>query len=258
MSSPGMGGHHSAKPKTVEWMTPPSIVAALGGRASFDLDPCAPEAPLLPTAQRHYSRNDDGLILPWDGRAFVNPPYSTAELEAWLAKAADHGCGTALIFARTETEAFCRHVWGRAHAVLFIAGRLHFHVNEDTWFARKNGPSILVKAGDPTPTNSGAPSVLVAYGAHDADVLAYCDIAGQFVPLRLRRSVLIEAFAGTWVETLNGFVPAGETVDVDALYRFFGDHPKITGNSNWKAKVRQTLRRAGYANVGPGRWERPT
>lgn len=41
-----IGSHHSHKSGTVEWLTPPEIIAALG---PFDLDPCAPiEQPYPP------------------------------------------------------------------------------------------------------------------------------------------------------------------------------------------------------------------
>lgn len=75
---------------------------------------------------------------------------------------------TALIFARTETEGFVEQVWKKATAVRFLYGRLHFH-HPDGTRAR---------------ANSGAPSVLVAYGAEDAARLATCTIPGQFIRLR--------------------------------------------------------------------------
>ncbi|WP_280940170.1 hypothetical protein [Mesorhizobium sp. WSM1293] len=37
-----IGSHHSARAGTDVWLTPPAILAALGGAESFDLDPCAP------------------------------------------------------------------------------------------------------------------------------------------------------------------------------------------------------------------------
>ena len=38
-TSLGIGGHQRARGGTVEWLTPPKILDALG---PFDLDPCAP------------------------------------------------------------------------------------------------------------------------------------------------------------------------------------------------------------------------
>lgn len=58
------GGHD-------EWLTPPEILRALG---EFDLDPCAPVVRPWETAARHYTVQDDGLALPWEGRVWCNPP----------------------------------------------------------------------------------------------------------------------------------------------------------------------------------------
>lgn len=158
-----MGSHQSASGGTDEWLTPPDVVQALG---PFDLDPCSPgDRRPWDTAARHYSLQDDGLRQRWAGRVWLNPPYATAS--RWLARLADHGQGTALIFARTETRMWFDHVWPRASGLLFLQGRLHFHYID----------------GRRAPANSGAPSVLVAYGSQDADVLATHPLPGKYVPL---------------------------------------------------------------------------
>ena len=54
----GIGGHHSARSRTNEWLTPPSVLQALG---PFDLDPCAPVTRPWPTAREHYTEIDNGL-----------------------------------------------------------------------------------------------------------------------------------------------------------------------------------------------------
>ena len=159
--SDGMGGHHKAKMGKDEWLTPPAILAALG---PFDLDPCAPIARPWNMAAAHFSVLDDGLSKPWNGRVWCNPPYG-AEAVQWLARLADHGDGIALVFARTETAAWCSEVWPKACAVLFSAGRLHVHHVD----------------GSRAPANSGAPSALIAYGAGNAERLRTCGIAGAFV-----------------------------------------------------------------------------
>lgn len=156
----GIGGHHRGyRGKSDVWLTPPEILTALG---AFDLDPCGCAGNV--TAEHHYFT--DGLERPWSGRVWMNSPYGP-ELIKWLAKLADHGNGIAISFARTETRAFFDHVWPKASALLFIKGRLHFY--------RPDG--IRAKA------NAGGPSVLIAYGAHNADVLESCGIAGAFVRL---------------------------------------------------------------------------
>ena len=161
----GMGGHHSARMIKDEWLTPPDLVKRLG---PFDLDPCSPGARRpWDTAKEHYSLPDDGLSLPWWGRIWLNPPYGKFT-GRWLERLAVHGNGVALIFARTETDMFFRQVWGKASSVLFLRGRLHFHHVD----------------GNRAVANAGAPSVLVAYGDNNTDVLRECCDLGQFVFLR--------------------------------------------------------------------------
>lgn len=140
----------------------PSILAALG---AFELDPCSPVGRPWATAVRHLTVEDDGLEVPWSGRVWCNPPYST--LEPWLAKMAAHGHGTALTFARTDTAWFHRWVWHEATALLFLAGRITFCESDGT----------PAKKGH----NSGGPSVLIAYGDADADALGTSGLAGAFV-----------------------------------------------------------------------------
>ena len=118
-------------------------------------------------AARHYTIKDNGLVQPWSGRCYCNPPYGP-ETGKWLARLADHGDGIALIFARVETEAWFEHVWPKASAVLFLRGRLTFYT---------------VK-GKPAPYNGGVPSALVAYNKRNSAVLRTSGIAGAFVDLR--------------------------------------------------------------------------
>ncbi len=161
----GIGSHARAyKGETNCWLTPPEIIKLLG---PFDLDPCAAPLPRpWPTAARHYVEADNGLVQPWAGVVFANPPYGP-ETGDWLARMVQHGNGIALIFARTETEMFHRYVWGGATAILFIRGRLHFH--------RPNGRRAKA--------NAGGPSCLVAYGDVCAARVRNCGIAGTYLPL---------------------------------------------------------------------------
>lgn len=156
-----MGSHQRAyKGMTDIWLTPPYILEALG---PFDLDPCAATDAPWPTATKHYTEEDDGLQQPWEGFVWCNPPYGPATFK-WLRKLAEHGNGLALIFARTETAGFFNEVWGRADALLFLHGRVHFYTSD----------------GIRADTNSGAPSVLVAYGPLAAQRLARCNLAGAY------------------------------------------------------------------------------
>ena len=158
-----MGSHQSAKMMSDTWLTPPHIIEALG---EFDLDPCTPKEMPWATSKRRFTISDDGLRQKWDGRVWLNPPYSR-EAVKWLSKLADHGDGIALIFARTETAWFFKSVWGKADALLFLEGRIHFY--------KENGERAKA--------NAGAPSVLVAYGAKNSESLKNCRLKGKYIKL---------------------------------------------------------------------------
>ena len=142
------------------WLSPLEVIAALG---TFDLDPCG--FPGWSTANRLICLPNDGLAETWEGRIWLNPPYGREKTWLWMEHLADHGRGTALIFARTDVEGFRRTVWARATALLFLDGRLNFYNT----------------AGRRSAKNPGAPSVLVAYGEQDAQQLAAAAIAGTLV-----------------------------------------------------------------------------
>jgi hypothetical protein len=162
-----MSGAHPYRDRpsaaTHVWLTPPDILQELG---QFDLDPCAaPEPRPWPTARQHYVEADDGLSKPWHGRVWLNPPYGS-HAGAWMERMAQHRVGIALLFARTDTLVFHRHVWPYATGLLFLSGRPHFHL----------------PTGERAKGNSGGPIVLVAYGDADADVLERCNLPGHYVP----------------------------------------------------------------------------
>jgi hypothetical protein len=159
----GMGGHQSSKMMKDEWLTPPEIIKELG---PFDLDPCAPIVRPWETAKRHFTVEDNGLLKVWNGRVFCNPPYGK-ETGKWLSRCAEHMDAIALIFARTETKDWEKHVWGKATAILFIYGRLYFHHVD----------------GSRASANSGAPSALIAYNNATCQVLKRARIPGRMVVL---------------------------------------------------------------------------
>jgi hypothetical protein len=154
-------GNEATVSATDVWLTPPHILEALG---PFDLDPCASENRPWDTASQHYTIKDDGLTQAWSGRVWCNPPYGP-KMRPFLEKLATHpGGGVALVFARTETRAFFDNVWDKATAILFLKGRLKFH-----------------KPDGEVGGTAGSPSVLIAYGEADAEVLKNCKLSGKYI-----------------------------------------------------------------------------
>lgn len=187
----GMGAHQSARMLKDEWLTPPPLLRALG---AFCLDPCSPIERPWPTAARHYTVMDDGLSQPWQGRVWLNSPYGL-EAAAWLKKLAAHQNGIALIFARTETKMFFEHVWNKADALLFLEGRLFFHLADAPHYERclsaphewyVYNPATKAQACrwcGVAKANAGAPSVLVAYGKNNVEALKRSGLAGRVIDL---------------------------------------------------------------------------
>jgi DNA N-6-adenine-methyltransferase Dam len=144
-----LGSHQQCFGKSQEHVTPKWIIDALG---PFDLDPCAADPRAWSCARVNYTEADDGLSKPWRGRCWLNPPYDRYAVGKWIRKLADHGRGVALLHARTEAGWF-EPIWKGASGILFMADRIHFHKPDGTRHS----------------ANSGAPPVLVAFGADDLE-----------------------------------------------------------------------------------------
>ena len=156
--------HESATNKTVEWYTPRHIFDAIG--VQFDLDPCSPGKDIVPwvPANECYSwaLGQDGMMLPWSGNVWMNPPYGK-NTAAWFERLALHGTGIALLFARTDAAWFHRFIV-MADAICFVKGRIRF-ISEDNARSYAENESFM-----PTDT-PGAGSMLIAYGKENAIAL---------------------------------------------------------------------------------------
>ena len=150
---------------TDEWYTPKYITDALG---HIDLDPCAAVTRLWDIADSNYTKRDNGLVLPWFGRVFCNPPYSRKLVEPFIRKMAQHGNGIALVFNRMDIAMWHDVIFPTADAMLVLRGRLRFF--------RPDGSQ-----GDA----AGCGSVLVAWGDNNAETLANCNINGKFISFKV-------------------------------------------------------------------------
>jgi hypothetical protein len=235
-----LGSHQSTIGRSQVHITPRRILDSLG---AFDLDPCGNDPRPWDCAAVTFTEKDDGLAQDWFGRVWLNPPFDRRVIADWLAKMAAHGCGVALVHARTETQWF-RLIREHASALLFLEGRVIF--------CKPDGSQQTTAAGKVA--NSGAPVLLAGYGGSDRDMLAACGLAGLFVPLIIPRAVLAQ-FVGTWREAIEVAFPEGDFA-LDDLYRVFASHPKAAANRNVKEKLRQTLNRGGFRRTARGRYQR--
>lgn len=194
---------------TNEWLTPPSIIKALG---SFDLDPCAPPMTRRPwnTAPSMYDESMNGFEMPWFGRVWLNPPYGD-ETFKWIKKLADHKNGIALIFARTDTRGFHSEIFEKANSIFFFKSRIKFigivskcevdlsraNRKELTDDLRKQSIAIAKRIKGKTlntinsdyywfkGSSANAPSCLISYSDADSQAINDADFIGKHVSLRI-------------------------------------------------------------------------
>jgi phage N-6-adenine-methyltransferase len=112
---------------TPEWATPPDLFAELDREFSFTLDAAATVENAKCT--RFFTRKENGLAQPWQGRVFCNPPYGRG-IGRWIQKAWESAQGSAcelvvcLVPARVDTS------WWHDHCtrgeVRFLRGRVRF------------------------------------------------------------------------------------------------------------------------------------
>jgi hypothetical protein len=125
--------HENSIGASDDWHTPPEPFAAFGLR--FDLDPCAPVDRthyFVPT-DKIYTKADDGLVQPWHGLVFMNPPFGGGSDRCirrghvpWLRRFLDHANGIAIVRAYTSSDWFHDYVVPRAETLLFPRGKTKF------------------------------------------------------------------------------------------------------------------------------------
>jgi hypothetical protein len=79
---PALLSHESTEHYTPQYILD-AVISCMG---AIDLDPASnsKEIPNVPAA-RHYTAQDNGLMQPWEGRVFLNPPFGPG-VEVWFSK----------------------------------------------------------------------------------------------------------------------------------------------------------------------------
>ena len=78
-----------------EWTTPRDLFEMLDAEFHFDLDVASTHENAL--CERHYTIAENGLLQPWEGSIWCNPPYGR-EIAKWAKKAAESNWGGLLVF----------------------------------------------------------------------------------------------------------------------------------------------------------------
>lgn len=133
-----------------DWQTPDEILDPLTRWFRVDTDPCAGRDTQIGCSINYRNTadtgEDDGLIRPWRGTCYVNPPYGRT-LSSWVERAElayrRSDCEVIMLLpARTDTQ-WWQSCW-KADAVCFWKGRIKFVGAENS----APFPSALVYWGD--------------------------------------------------------------------------------------------------------------
>lgn len=128
------------------WYTPPWLIEkariVLG---TIDLDPATCEAAqAIVKAEQFYTEHENGLIQPWYGRMWINPPYSAPT--PWVRRAIlEYQAGhitAALILTNSYTETGWWQDVAAVATVLFFRGRLNFWHPEKTTTQNRTGQTM--------------------------------------------------------------------------------------------------------------------
>jgi phage N-6-adenine-methyltransferase len=146
---------HKPRPENIhvsddsyEWYTPQEYIdAARSVMGSIDLDPASTiRANEIIQAAKFYTKEQNGLIQPWLGRVWLNPPYSMPLVEQFTGKAIDEyktgNIGSAIILVNnaTDTDWFQRLL---DYPVCFPDGRVKFWTTDGPNLGARQGQAIF-------------------------------------------------------------------------------------------------------------------
>ena len=105
------------------WKTPIEFYNKLNDEFKFDFDPC-------PYNENSINKENDGLLINWGKRNFVNPPYSRKLKESFVLRSIEMAKNgklcVMLLPVSTSTNLFHNHILPNADEIRFIKGRIKF------------------------------------------------------------------------------------------------------------------------------------
>ena len=116
-----------------EWYTPSQFIeAARAVMGGIDCDPASSEvAQRTVKADTYFTKDDDGLVQPWHGRVWMNPPYSQPEIGQFVERLVEHvksgEVTQAVVLVNNGTETrWGQALLGAAIGACFVSGRIRF------------------------------------------------------------------------------------------------------------------------------------
>jgi len=133
----GIHNHRAQGTGENEWYTPKEhIEAARKALTQIDLDPASSEiAQRTVKAKRYLTKEQDGLTKKWEGRVWLNPPYSQPAVQQFVEKLVSEvqakNVTEAVLLTHNYTDTEWFHIAASACSLIcFTRGRIKF-VNAD-------------------------------------------------------------------------------------------------------------------------------
>ena len=133
-------------PEDCEYYTPPELLEKVYQVMPITLDPASPPLPTV-RAEKYYTKEQNGLLQPWEGNVFLNPPYGRAT-HLWINKLVmeykalrTQNC-ILLIHAKTDTQWF-KKIAEISAEICCIEGRISF-LNPSGKTGKGTFPSLLI------------------------------------------------------------------------------------------------------------------
>ena len=118
----------------IEWYTPPEYVeAARKAMGSIDCDPASSSlAQQVVKAEVFYTIHDNGLVKPWHGNVWLNPPYAAKIITPFVAKLCalleEKQIQQAIMLTHCNTDTKWFHdAWNKCKAFCQTRGRVRFY-----------------------------------------------------------------------------------------------------------------------------------
>ena len=117
--------------KHKQWLTPPYLIeSARLVLGEIDCDPATClQAQKTINAATYYTKQDNGLVHPWSGRVWINPPYNAPWMGRFVDKLLDHlqksDVTAAILMCNNATDtSWWQKAIGLASGICFAKGRI--------------------------------------------------------------------------------------------------------------------------------------
>ncbi len=163
-SARAQDGKFHISSKQNDWYTPPKYIeSARTVLGSIDVDPASSElAQQTVKAETYYTEETNGLNKIWNGKVWMNPPYSMPEIQQFIDKLLNSDVTEWIVLTNNSSDTGWFHkLMTAADMVCFTKGRVGFENIDGDIMATRQGQTFFYKGNN----NTAFVLEFVKYGA---------------------------------------------------------------------------------------------